>query len=403
MVSLLVIGWGAAAETVPTLSNKIARTDWGAIRGVNFVPSYAANTYDIWHDYNHALFDRGLGLAEAVGYNSVRLWLNYAAFADSGAAMVDHVEDAVRLCQKHRLKAVINLFDSCGIRPRPGAHRMTAPDAYELFQSSARFTPAQKALMKQLFEHYVHGPGKYTTVAVGEDTPMMVLLFQDWQPTPGNDRLTANYYPELEKYANAIMDRLKDNPAVLLWDLMNEPEFASEGPIGPNVMNTPQMVTLRDAFLTHFHDFVKRRFPNEVVSIGWASLEEAAHHANLADVLTFHVYAEGDSLEATIARAVDLGRRTHKPIFITETLANFDFGKPDFGSLASDEAQLAHYQKVLPILLRSPVGWMAWGLVISRDFDPSTDIFYPNGEPRPAALYLERELKPKVPITEQRP
>jgi hypothetical protein len=32
-------------------------------------------------------------------------------------------------------------------------------------------------------------------------------------------------------------------------------------------------------------------------------------------------------------------------------------------------------------------------MVISRDFDPYTDIFYPNGIPRPAATFLERTLK----------
>jgi hypothetical protein len=36
---------------------------------------------------------------------------------------------------------------------------------------------------------------------------------------------------------------------------------------------------------------------------------------------------------------------------------------------------------------------MAWGMVISRDFDPFTDIFYPDGHPRPAAVYLGKMLK----------
>ena len=154
-----------------------------------------------------------------MGYNSVRLWLNYAAFEEMGPRMVDRVEDAIGLCTRHHLKAVVNLFDSCGIRPRKDARAMTAPEAYDLFQQSPRFTKEQKALMQQLFGSYVRGYGKNTIVRVGADTPMTILLFQEWQSTPGNDHLTSAFYPQLESYVDAAVGRLKNNPGVLLWDL----------------------------------------------------------------------------------------------------------------------------------------------------------------------------------------
>jgi hypothetical protein len=156
---------------------------------------------------------------------------------------------------------------------------------------------------------------------------------------------------------------------------------------------TPEMEKLRDAFLTHFHDVFKRKYPNEILSVGWAQLDNADRYARLADVLTFHQYADPSKLQATIDKAVEIGKKANKPILMTETLANWDFGQPDFGSLATDEEQLEHYRRVLPVLVGSPIGWVAWGLVMSRDFDPFTDIFYPNGQPRPAAVLLERMLK----------
>ena len=110
-------------------------------------------------------------------------------------------------------------------------------------------------------------------------------------------------------------------------------------------------------------------------------------------MLSFHVYAEPAPLQETLDKAVAIGKRTGKQILITETLANWDFGKPAFGELASDEAQLRHYQKVLPVLMKSPIGWMAWGMIVNRTFDPFTDILYPNGQPRPAATYLQKMLK----------
>ena len=373
--------------------SKITQTDWRKVRGANFIPSYASNTYDIWRHYDHEVFDNDMRLVESVGYNSVRLWLNYDAFAELGGKMVDRVEDALRICARHHVRAVVVLFDSCGIRPRKDAKWMTAGDAYDQFQASSRFTAEQKTFMAVLFKNYVRGFGARTLVPVGSDTPFMALLWQNWQSTPGNDRLGPDWYPKLEEYVDAIVGRLKDNSAVLLWDVMNEPEFASEGFLSANVLITPEMEKTRDDFLRHFHAHLKKTFPDEVLSIGWAALENAKKYSDLADVVTFHVYGGVAQLDSTIRNAQEFSEKSGKRILITETLANWDFGKPDFGAMATDEAQLAHYREVLPVLLKSPIGWIGWGMVISQDFDPFTDIFYPNGIPRPAAVFLEKSLK----------
>lgn len=380
-----------------SLENRIAQTEWARVRGANFIPSYASNTYEIWRDYDHDKFEEGIRLARGVGYNSVRLWLNYQAYEELGAAMVDRVEDAVRICARHNLRAVVVLFDSCGVHPRKDAKWMTAGDAYDEFQKSDRFSSEQKAFMATLFQNYVRGFGARTQVPVGSDTPFMALLWQNWQSTPGNDRLGAEWYPKLEKYVDAVIGRFQNNPNVLLWDMMNEPEFASEGFLSANVLITPEMEKTRDAFLQHFHDHLKQRFPSEILSVGWASLENAGKYSSLADVITFHVYGDSARLRNTIAQAQEISEKSKKKILITETLANWDFGKPDFGAMATDEAQLAHYQEVLPVLVHSPIGWIGWGMVISNDFDPYTDIYYPNGIPRPAAVFLEKALKAAEP------
>jgi len=383
----------AAAEGGRTAQEKIAQTNWAAVRGATFIPSYASNTYDIWRHYDHDVFDRELRLVEAVGYNSVRLWLNYSVYEEIGPQMVDRVEDALRLCAKYHLRALIVLFDSCGVRPRKDARWMTASEAYDYFLNSPRLSAEEKQHLQRLFGGYVKGYGKDTLVPVGSDSPIMTILWQNWQSTPGNDRLGPEWYPKLEAYVNALIGRLRNNPNVLQWELMNEPEFVSEGPFTANLLVKPEDLKLVETFLTHFHDYVKQRYPNELFGIGWAMLPNSRKYAHLVDVLNFHVYAEPDKLQQTIDQAVAISKEAGKPILITETLANWDFGAPDFGKLASDEGQLAHYQKVLPVLLKSPIGWMAWGMVISRDFDPFTDIFYPDGHPRPAAVYLEKMLK----------
>jgi len=396
---LVALGGGTrparASDGKRTAQEKIAQTDWAGVRGANFIPSYAANTYEIWRNYDHAVFDRELRLVRVVGYNSVRLWLNYAAFEELGSEMVDRVEDALRLCAKYHLRAVVNLFDGCGVHPRKDERWMTASEAYDYFMNSSRFSAEEKQLLQHHFGKYCKGFGKDTLVPVGADSPIIAIVFQHWQSTPGSDRLGPEWYPNLEAYVDALLSRLKDNPNVLLWDLMNEPQWSPENfpQFAP-----PEMKSMWETFLAHFHNYLKQRFPNEIMSIGWAGgLRDCQQYAHLSDVLTFHIYGGPERIQSHISEAWALSQKVGKPIFITETLANWDFGSPDFGALASDAEQLAHYQRVLPVLMKSPIGWMAWGMVISRDFDPYTDIFYPDGHPRPAAVYLEKMLKGSQP------
>ena len=128
------------------------------------------------------------------------------------------------------------------------------------------------------------------------------------------------------------------------------------------------------------------------MTYGFASLDTCIRYAELADLLTFHVYGDPDRIRSITQKAAAFAAKEHKPILITETLANFKFPPYDIAAIATDTGQLEHYRKVLPALLESKMGWMAWGLVVGRTFDSYTDIFYANGYPRPAAVYLRDAL-----------
>ncbi len=381
-----------AVSQSPSGNKNVAKVDWSKIRGVNYVPSYGKNLHEAWLNFDRDAFDRELGLARKVGYNSVRLWLNYFAYRDRGRKMLDDVETAVELCRKHKLKVLIVLFDGCGVAPQPGSKIMTVKSAYDFFLRSPNLSDKLKEIVKFNYDKYANGLGRDVEVQVAPNTSPHVLLWQNWEPSPGYDKLDQRWWPQLSRYVRDVVNRLAGNETVLAWDIMNEPEFATEEPF-TNGMDRPEVKAKIASFLRQIRSVIKREHPNELVTVGFANLNNIREFADVADVLTYHVYGEPEALEKSIAEASALSLNASKPIFITETLANFAFMPFDVEKIASDDAQLKHYQKVLPTLLMSKIGWMGWGLVVGRIFNPYCDIFYANGYPRPAAVYLEKALK----------
>jgi hypothetical protein len=374
------------------VSSRLSTTDWAGIRGVNYIPSYGRNLYEIWRGYNHDAFDSELALAQSVGYNSVRIWLNFFAYAENPQSFVKNLADAAALCRRHDLRAVFVLFDSCGIRARKDARLMRVEDAYRAFLASPRLPQKERDRVRTFYKPYAEGLGRDVLIPVGADTPPEIIIWQYWQQNPGFDKLDESWWPKLDQYALGVVSTLANNERVLAWDLMNEPEFASEDPFNHGLTD-PAVREKMERFLRHERDVIKRKYPNELVTYGFAALDLTAHYADLADVLTFHIYGDPDKLRSTIEKAKGVGKKYGKPIFITETLANFKYPPYDIAEMATDQGQLEHYRKDLPVLLESKIGWMAWGLVIGRVFDSYTDIFYANGQARPAAIYLREALE----------
>ena len=393
LVLVLLVLPALARGTQSSSANRNgANLDWSKIRGVNYVPSYGKNLHEAWSNFDRDAFDRELGLARKVGYNSVRLWLNYFAYRDRGRKMVDDVQTAVELCRKHNLKVLIVLFDGCGVSKQPGSKTMTVKAAYDYFLRNPKLSDKLKEIVKFNYDKYANGVGRDVEVQVSENTSPHVLLWQDWQPSPGYDKLDQRWWPQLSRYVIDVVDRLAGDDTVLAWDLMNEPEFATEEPF-TNGMDRPEVKTKVANFLRQIRSVIKRKHPDELVTVGFANLDHTREFGDVADVLTYHVYGDPEALEKSIDQASSIGLKAAKPIFITETLANFAFMPFDVEKVASDDAQLKHYQRVLPTLLKSKIGWMGWGLVVGRIFNPYCDIFYANGYPRPAAIYLENALK----------
>src|SRR5262245_10657369 len=270
LLVLTVLVKEAAAQS--SLANsRIDEVDWSRIRGVNYIPSYARNTYEIWRDFDAEVFDRELALAHKVGYSSIRLWLNYFAYKERGS-MVQDVNTAVTLCRKHQLKAIVVLFDGCGASPKAASKLMTVSEAYDRLLSNSTLSDPLKEIVRFNYGRYAKGLGKDIQVRVSEDSSPHALLWQDWHPSPGYTQMDPDSWSSLDQYITDVIGKMAGNKTVLAWDLMNEPEWATEEPF-TNGMNRAEVKTKVSHFLLHVKDVVKKQYPAETVTVGFASLD----------------------------------------------------------------------------------------------------------------------------------
>lgn len=122
----------------------------------------------------------------------------------------------------------------------------------------------------------------------------IVTLF-DWETTfPASGSPTWNDHV---RYMTAIVDRLKNNPYVFLWDVKNEPDHpdnygwcdCNPGPCGNWDCNPVQ----RDRIVGWLHgmcDEVRARDPNHPVSAGMRWWENLPDVLSFVDVAIFHSY-----------------------------------------------------------------------------------------------------------------
>ncbi len=361
------------------------------VRGVNFFSSDASNATTMWQRFDAVAIDRELGWMELLGFNSVRLWLSETAWRERPAAFTEALNRCLDLCAKHKLSALLVLFDSCGIEPRKDAVEMTVGDAYERFLKSPTLPEQQKKQMQSSYGGFALGRGRLMLVPVGKDTPPDVIFWQHWNPNPGLSRVGPEHWSELDAYADAVMNVAVQHPATLAIDMMNEPSTLMDLPPHMSYRDARERV---DAFVAHTADRLRTKYPHLELTIGSSNLEDMKALARYQTVLSIHSYALGDALVKTLQSASAFAKEAGKPVMLTECLANTDNWLKSYGeeSISTDEGQLRHYQRTLPVILNAGMGWYAWAGIAGHMFTPTTDILYSSGYLSPAALYLQRTL-----------
>jgi hypothetical protein len=330
------------------------RTGW--LLGCNFCPSSAGNQLELWQEatFDPDTIDRELGwAAEAVGMNSIRLFLHDLAWEVDPDGFLDRVDRVLGLAAGHGISVMPVLFD--GIwdpDPRPGPQRAPVPGVHN--------------------STWLQGPG---AAVLGD----------------------RSRWPALRRYVDAVLGRFGDDDRVVAWDLFNEPDNPNPAWAHRDPRAKADLVA---DLLEQVWDWAVDADPTQPLTVGLYQFprwhpERAGRVARIAlersDVLSFHCYEDREGLVAVIDRLERHGRpllctewmgRPASPVALAEVLRERNVGAYTWG-LVDGRTQTRY-------------SWVSWVRPDKADRVWFHDLLHPDGRPydrREAALL--RGLSPR--------
>jgi len=283
-------------------------SDYRWLRGFNVIPSWAARIEQAWWDYDPVLFREEVALARGVHANCIRLWIEYSAWMVDPDKICDRFLDAVSAIDEAGMKTMPCLFNRW--------HDMDF-DYGGTYPHSWFYHPQANERYKGLQQH-VH-------------------------------------------YVRHLVEPLKSDPRILMWDLCNEPQSTDW-----NKKHAAHELH----WLARMADTVRRTGAEQPITIGTMLLHNIELYAPLCDVLCCHPYGTTrESLEVMIRDAADVSARHEKPMHSNETIPG-----------ALDDLRRAEVARwTIPMMEDAGFGWMGWGLREGRTVSTRRDRFDPNG------------------------
>ena len=237
----------------------------GWLRGSDFIPSTAINQLEMWQaeTFDTATINRELGWGEAIGFNSMRVYLHHLAWEIDSAGFKSRVEQYLDIADRHKMSTLFVLFDDCW---NPTYQAGKQPDPKPGIHNSG----------------WVRDPGD----KIHEDTTL---------------------YRTLERYTKSILSHFANDKRIVLWDLYNEP--------GNSGYENKSMPLLKKVF-----QWGREVNPSQPLSVGvWKKELVDLNNYQLAnsDVTTYHNYMEPEAHKQWIDSLRTYGR----PLICTEYMA----------------------------------------------------------------------------------
>ncbi|MBI4602359.1 MAG: TIM barrel protein [Planctomycetes bacterium] len=237
---------------------------------MNFVPSTAANTTELWQaeTFDEAAIERELGWASDLGFNACRVFVQHLVWRHDPGGLRRRVERFLAIASGQGLSTVLVLFDDCSFGDPP----VTEP-----------YLGRQR-------------------------NPIPGMICPSWTPSPGLKAVTDRAaWPDLERYVLDMVSAFGGDERVVLWDLYNEP--------GNSGMGSKSLPLVEAAFA-----WAREADPVQPLTVGvWTgALEELnRRQLELSDIVSFHAYTDHDGMRKAIAAHGAHGR----PVVCTEWMA----------------------------------------------------------------------------------
>ena len=218
--------------------------------GFNYIPANAINYTAMWDktSFSPELIDKELALAEATGFNTLRVVLQFIVWEDDPAYFRETFAKFLAICTKHKIRVMPALFDDCvfgeNIDPVLGK------------QSEPR-------------------DGWYAWA---------------WSPSPGTTMVKdPSTYPRIGKYVKDIIGAFKSDPAILAWDLYNEPSTSA--------LSDKSYLLIHNVFR-----WAREINPIQPLTLAYWDGDPVLDKIifDNSDIITFHCYSEKNEVEKLI-------------------------------------------------------------------------------------------------------
>jgi Cellulase (glycosyl hydrolase family 5) len=318
---LIALAWctSSASAQTPRWSEQKANT-WYAqqpwLVGSNYIPKSAINELEMWQEptFDPAQIEQELTWAEAMGMNTMRVFLHDLLWQQDAAGFQKRVDRFLTIASRHHIRPMLVLFDSCwDPSPHLGPQHPPIPG--------------------------VHNSG--------------------WVQSPGAAALAdPSQYPRLKTYVLGVVGAFANDDRILAWDIWNEPGGVSSETYPKEELKEKDKVARVTNLLPQAFEWARQANPTQPLTSGVWDVDTSSDGRALgeiqqiqvreSDIVTFHNYDWPESFNKEVAW---LKQKYNRPVICTEYMARSE------GST---------FDTVLPIAKQERVGAINWGFVAGK-------------------------------------